>query len=221
VVLEAGAHSEAALEQLCRSYWYPVYSFIRRRGLDEHKAQDLTQEFFATLLSGDGLQRVSPERGKFRAFILAAVKHTLANDWRDANRLKRGGGRDILSWDGLAAEERYRNEPVDAPPEKLFDLAWAQAVVSAALRQLAKEMEREGVWERYDVLKSFLQGDGKGITCNEAAAKLGLSLSAVKSAILRMRRRYGELIRAEVASTIGPGGNLEEEIQHLVSTMTA
>jgi RNA polymerase sigma-70 factor (ECF subfamily) len=221
VVLAAGAHSGEALEHLCRSYWYPVYGFIRRRGVDEHRAKDLTQDFFATLLSGDGLERVTPERGKFRAFILAAVKNSLTNDWRDANRRKRGGGREILSWEALDAEERYRNESSDAPAEALFDIAWAQSVVSTALRRLEEEMERDGVRNRYEVLKGFLQGDGKGLTYDEAAARLDFSLSAVKSAILRMRRRYGELIRMEVAATVGPHENVEDEIQLLISVLSA
>ena len=221
VVLEAGAQSGAALERLCRTYWYPVYGYIRRRGVDEHRAKDLTQEFFATLLAGEGLQRVSPDRGRFRSFLLASVKNTLHNDWRDASRQKRGGGREILSWDGMDPEERYRHEAGDAPPEALFDAAWAQSVVTEALQQLEREMAAEGVRDRFEVLKGFLQGDGRGLTYEEAGERLGLSMPAVKSAILRMRRRYGELIRVEVTATIGPEGNVEEEIQHLISVLSA
>ena len=221
VVLEAGSHSGAALEHLCRSYWYPVYGFIRRRGVDAELAKDATQSFFATLLAGDGLQRVSPERGKFRTFLLASVKNSLANDWRDANRQKRGGGCDLVSWDGLDPEDRYRHEPQEGTPEAMFDLSWAQAVVSAALHELGEEMERDGVHSRFEALKGFLQGDGRGQTYEAAAGRAGLSLPAVKTAILRLRRRYGELIRAEVAATIGPDGNVEDEIQHLISVLSA
>jgi RNA polymerase sigma-70 factor (ECF subfamily) len=220
VVLEAGAQSGAALEDLCRSYWYPVYSFIRRRGIDEHRAKDLTQEFFATLLSGGGLQRVSPEAGRFRSFILAAVRNTLANDWRDAHRQKRGGGREILSWDGLEAEERYRNEPEGVAPEALFDVTWAQSVACAALQNLEREMRREGVGDRYDVLKVFLQGDGRSLSYEEASQRLGLSLAAVKAAIYRIRRHYGELLRREVAATVGPDGDVDEEVGHLIRALS-
>ncbi len=159
VVLEAGAASEAAqsaLEKLCRGYWYPLYGFVRRRGHGEHEAQDLTQEFFARLLAGDSLQSVSPEKGRFRTFLLAALKHFLANDWRDAQRLKRGGGREILSWDGLEAEDRFGHEPADdASPEAWFDRRWAQTVVTSALAALGGEMERDGVGNRFEALKAF------------------------------------------------------------------
>ena len=225
VVLAAGGNSEtahSALEKLCLAYWYPVYGFIRWRGNDEHHAKDLTQEFFARLLASDSLQTVSPERGRFRTFLLAAVKNFLANDWRDSQRLKRGGGKEILSWDGFDPEERFSHEPSDgASPESWFDRRWAQAVVKSALERLGAEMQREGIQQRFEVLKVFLQGDGAGLSYAQAAQRVGLSEPATKTAIFRMRRRYGELIREQVAETVGASGDVEAEMQHLVSALSS
>ena len=223
VVLEAGASSEdahSALEKLCRAYWYPLYGFVRRRGYGEHEAQDLTQEFFARLLAGNSLQSVSPDKGRFRTFLLAALKNFLANDWRDAQRLKRGGGKEILSWQALDPEQRFTLEPADdSSPETWFDRRWAQAVVTSALRQQGEEMGREGLQSRFDVLKAFLQGDGGGLSYGDAAQRLGLSEPATKTAIFRMRRRYGELIREIIAETVGSSTEVEAEIQHLITVM--
>ena len=225
VVLQAGGGSEAAhsaLEKLCRAYWYPIYGFVRWRGHDEHQAKDLTQEFFARLLASDSLQSVSPERGKFRTFLLAALKNFLANDWRDSQRLKRGGGKEFLSWDELEPEHRFRHEPADgAAPDAWFDRRWAQTVVTGALSKLGAEMERDGVKDRFAVLKVFLQGDGGGLSYADAAARVALSEAATKTAIFRMRRRYGELIREAVAETVGAAGDVEMEIQHLITVLSA
>jgi RNA polymerase sigma-70 factor (ECF subfamily) len=223
VVLAAGSNSEstqAALEKLCHSYWYPIYGFARWRGHGEHQAKDLTQEFFARLLSGDSLQSVSPERGKFRTFLLAAMKNFLANDWRDSQRLKRGGGKEFLSWDELDAEQRFSHEPADeASAEAWFDRRWAQSLVTSALSRLGSEMERDGVKQRFDVLKVFLQGDGAGLSYADAAQRVGLSEPAARTAIFRLRRRYGEIIREEVAATVGDSGEVEAEIQHLIQIL--
>jgi len=224
VVLAAGGTGESArpaLERLCHAYWYPIYAFARWRGHDEHQAKDLTQEFFARLLAGSSLQTVSPERGKFRTFLLAALKNFLANEWRDSQRLKRGGGKEILSWDGLEAEERFGHEPADAAsPEAWFDRRWAQTVVTSALTQLGGEMERDGVKDRFETLKIFLQGDGGGLSYAEAAQQVGLSEPATKTAIFRMRRRYGELIREQIAETVDSPEQVEAEIQHLIAVLT-
>jgi len=223
VVLEAGGSdgpARTALETLCRHYWYPLYAFVRRRGYAEHEAQDLTQEFFARLLANQSFKTAQPERGKFRTFLLGALKNFLANDWRDAHRLKRGGRMEFLSWDELDPEHRYALEPTDsAPAESLFDRRWAQAVVSGALARLDAEMRREGTAERFTVLKVFLQGDGGADSYASVGTRLGLSEAATKSAIFRMRRRYGELIREEVAQTVATPAEVEAEIQHLIALL--
>lgn len=225
VVLEAGGGGESArtaLETLCRGYWYPLYVFVRRRGHGEAEAQDLTQEFFSRLLASESLRTAQPERGKFRTFLLGALKNFLANDWRDTHRLKRGGGVEFLSWDELDPERRYALEPADgAPAESLYDRRWAQMVVSGALVRLEAEMRREGTAERFAALKVFLQGDGGTDSYASAAARLGLSEAATKSAIFRMRRRYGELIREEIAQTVATPAEVEAEIQHLIALLAA
>ena len=223
LVVEAGGDGRAArpaLEALCHAYWYPLYAFVRRRGYDAHQAQDLTQAFFASLLEKESIKQADPGRGKFRTFLLGALKHFLANDWRDQNRLKRGGGTEIFSWDGLDPEQRYALEPADTDtPEALFDRRWAKAVVSAALDRLAAEMGQEGTADRFATLKRFLQGDDVADSYTAAADRLGLSAAATKSAIFRLRRRYGQLIREEVARTVADPAEVAAEIQHLIALL--
>lgn len=223
VVLEVGtgeASSQRALESLCRSYWYPLYVFVRRRGYAEHEAQDLTQEFFARLLASESIKTAHPERGRFRTFLLGALKNFLANDWRDANRLKRGGGKEIISWDEIDPESRYSLEPMDGESaDSLFDRRWALAIVSGALERLEQEFRQEGIGERFTVLKVYLQGDGNAEAYATAAERLGVSEAATKSAIFRLRRRYGEIIREEVAQTVANPEEVEVEIQHLIALL--
>jgi RNA polymerase sigma-70 factor (ECF subfamily) len=223
VVLAAGAgsaESYSALEKLCRAYWYPLYGFIRRRGHDQHQAQDLTQEFFARLLASDSLQSVSPEKGRFRTFLLAALKNFLASEWRDANRQKRGGGKEFISYDEFSTEENNHVEPARGlEPEVLFDLRWARALLAASVGRLEREMERDGLHERFVALKPFLQGDAGSYA--EAAAKTDLSEAAVTSAIYRMRRRYAEILREEVSQTVASPDEVEEEIRYLISVLSA
>ena len=193
VVLKAGGppdEARSALEKLCLAYWYPLYGYARRRGIDVHEAEDLTQQFFASLLTGSGLQTVHPAKGRFRAFLLASWKYFLANEWRDARRRERGGGKEFLSWDGLAAEERYAKEPAASlDADSWYDRRWAQTVVETALSRLGAEMEGQGLLHRYATLRQFLQGDGGGISYADAARAAGLSESATKTAIFRMRRQ--------------------------------
>ncbi len=222
VVLQAGGAgdaAESALERLCRSYWYPLYVFVRRRGHPPEEAQDLTQEFFARLLAGETLQSADPQKGKFRSFLLAVMKHFLINVWRDANRQKRGGGKHIVSWDGMEAEERFQAEPATGDDEEVtFDRRWARAVVAAALERIRTEMERDGEGERFAVLQEFLQGDA-GESYSGAAQALRLSEPAIKSAIFRMRRRYGQYIREEIMQTVAEPEQVEEEIRHLIAVL--
>jgi DNA-directed RNA polymerase specialized sigma24 family protein len=162
VVLEASGSSDdakSALERLCRQYWHPLYGFVRRRGHDEHQAQDLTQEFFASFLAANSLQTVSPDRGRFRTFLLAALKNFLANDWRDSNRQKRGGGKQFIPLDEFLTEEgghMFSAETIE--PEVLYDRRWAQMLVTTSLGRLESEMGRDGLEERFRTLKQFCKG---------------------------------------------------------------
>jgi RNA polymerase sigma factor (sigma-70 family) len=223
MVLRAGNSTEearGALERLCRAYWYPLYVFVRRRGYDAHAAQDLTQGFLLRLIADESLSTVRPEKGRFRTFLLAAMKHFLANDWRDSQRLKRGGGVEIIAWDAFDPEERYRHEPRDSrDPDTEFDRRWAQTLVTTALGRLEAEMGCEGGDSRFNALKCFLQGGGAATSYAEAARGLGIEEGAVRSAIFRMRRRYAEIIREEISETVDQAEDVEDEIRYLIAIL--
>lgn len=224
LVLEAGsgtADGQAALETLCRHYWYPLYAFVRRRGQEPADAEDLTQEFFTQLLAGSGFAGVHPEKGRFRTFLLAALKNFLAKEWHKANRLKRGGGREIIAWDALEPEARYRLEPAgNGPDEVAFDRQWAHALIAGVLARLRSEAERESGTERFDLLKNFLAAEPSGDSYRETAQRLGLSEPAVKSAIHRLRRRYAALLRDEILNTVGSVTDVDDEIRHLFAALS-
>jgi RNA polymerase sigma-70 factor (ECF subfamily) len=224
VVVAAGAtttaKSEAALETLCRVYWYPIYAYVRRRGHPLHEAQDLTQAFFCHFLASECLSSIDRKQGRFRSFLIGSLKHFLANEWDKANRLKRGGGRQILSWDGLDPEDRFQHEPAgNVPAEQLLDREWARTVVAEALNKLRGEAAREGFESRFDLLKQFLGGDAGELSYTAAAESLNLSESAVKSAIHRLRRRFAELFRAEVMQTVSNAEEADAEIRHLFAAL--
>lgn len=223
VVLEAGVgaeNSRSALERLCRSYWYPLYVFVRRRGYDSHHAQDLTQEFFARLLAAESLKDVHPDKGRFRNFLISAMKNFLAKDHRDSNRLKRGGGFEFISWDELDAEQRYALEPEEVESaDELFARRWAQTIVANAMELLRKEQDSEGAEDRFTALAPFLQGDGGAPSYADVAVQLKLTEAAVKSAIYRLRRRYGTLLRETIAHTVADEADIEDEIRNLISVL--
>jgi RNA polymerase sigma factor (sigma-70 family) len=226
VVLAAGSqespHASQALETLCRAYWYPLYAFVRRQGYDAHAAEDLTQGFFAHLLEHKALSKVDPGKGKFRSFLLASLNNFLNNERDKTQRLKRGGGAEIFSLDAEPAEERYQSEPVHGEsPEKLFERRWAQAVVEQVATQLTREFAAAGQAARFEVLKDFLMGDPRNTSYDEAAERLALSVSAMTSAIHRMRVRFRELFRAEIANTVGSPDEVDEEIRYLAARLSA
>jgi RNA polymerase sigma-70 factor (ECF subfamily) len=208
-----------ALEKLCRAYWYPLYAFVRTRGYSADDAQDLTQAFFARILETGGFPSVDRDKGRFRSYLLGAMKHFLANDWHRARAQKRGGGVRLIEWDALDPERRYTgtSESLD-DPEFLFDREWALETVSATLRTLRSEMARGGRAEQFETLKGCLTDEG-GPSRAEMASRLGKSEGAVKVAIHRMRQRYRELLRAAVAETVGDEAELERELRHLVEVL--
>lgn len=224
VVLQAGGAGElsgAALEKLCRAYWAPLYAFVRRQGHDAHAAQDLTQEFFARLLADNSLARVHPDKGRFRSFLLASMKHFLANEWHRAQARKRGGGCEIFSLDEAREEEHRGVEPADdATPDRLFERRWAETVLACVNAKLRREYESAGQADRFEALKVYLLGDRDAVSYAESAARLGLTESAVKSAIYKLRQRYGEMFRAEIAHTVGRPDEVEEEIQFLLRALS-
>jgi RNA polymerase sigma-70 factor (ECF subfamily) len=210
----------AALETLCRAYWYPLYAFLRRDGQKPEDAEDVTQAFFARLLERNDLAQVGREKGRFRSFLLAALKHFLCDEHDKQRAQKRGGGSEVISLDAASAEERYRLEPADErSPDKLFERRWAMTVLEHAAARLRDIYSAEGNAALYDELKPFLSGDKAAPPYAEVAARRGLSESAVKSAIHRLRVRQRELIRDEVAHTVSTGGEIDDEIRHLIAVL--
>jgi RNA polymerase sigma factor (sigma-70 family) len=222
VVLHAGrdapARAQAALAQLCQAYWYPLYSFVRRRGHSPHDAEDLTQAFFAQLLEKHGLERVDPELGRFRTFLLASLKNFLANDWDRSHARKRGGGRTIVALDEQSAESRYRREPShDMTPERHFERQWAMTLLDQALDVLRDEYQAEGNGDLFTELKAVLIGQPAAYA--EMAARLRRSAGAIKVAVHRLRHRYRALLRARIAATVGEGA-VEDELRHLLAVLS-
>ena len=226
VVLLAGQspsiESAAALEKLCRTYWYPLYAFVRRQGYAPAEAQDLTQEFFSRFLENKALATVDRSKGKFRSFLLASIKHLIANEWNRSQFQKRGGGATILSLDDLQAEERYILEPADnLTLENIFERRWAETLIDTVTLRLRAEFEASGELPRFEVLKVFLLADDEPGSYAAVAAGLGMTEGAVRTAIYRMRQRYGALFRAEIAQTVTSLAEMEEEIRHLLGVLGA
>ena len=210
--------SAAALEQLCRAYWYPLYSYVRRCGHSPHDAQDLTQAFFAELLRKQYFRAADRQRGKFRSFLLTALKHFMAHEWEKARAAKRGGGLIPVCLDEQVAERCYQAEAtVNSGPERAYDRAWALRVFEQSLTKLRHELEATGKATQFDQLKKYLTQDpGPGEYAAEAAI-LSLSPNALAVAVHRLRRRYAELVREAVAETVAQPEQIEEEVGYLIS----
>lgn len=222
IVLKAGgqrsAEAEQALAQLCGTYWYPIYAYLRRRGKTTHDAQDLTQGFFYHLLNKDALARVRPDKGKFRSFLLTSLQHYLIDEWQRSQASKRGGGMNIVSLDAEMAEHRYASEPADpVDADLLFEHRWAITLLEEALRRL--EDEQKGQRGRFEKLQMFLTGEPQGVSYAEIAAGLGMSEGAVKVAVLRLRQRYRALLRDEIAKTVADESQVDEEMRHLLTIL--
>jgi RNA polymerase sigma-70 factor (ECF subfamily) len=208
--------SREALGSFCGTYWYPVFAFIRRKGLDSDQARDCTQDFFAALLEKDYLAGVERSKGNFRSFLLAAVSHFLSNQFAAERAQKRGGGQRLLSLEMENAEGTYRNEPADSlTPEALFEYSWATSLLQRILQRL-----RGGYSDHdFDVLRPFLIGEesrGDGIA---AAERLGMSAGAFKVAIHRLRKRYHDVLRAEIARTVADPAQVDDEIRYLLTVL--
>lgn len=213
--------SAAAMEELCRTYWYPLYVFARRRGLAAEHAADVTQDFFLRIIEHDGLGKVDPAKGRFRSFLLATMTHVLDDDTRRAGTLKRGGGRVPVSLDVPGAELRFLQEPATAPPEMEFDRQWAEALVARALERVRLEWERgDAAGGRFAALRPFLLLGRDGGRLTEIAAGLGMTEAAARSLVHRLRVRFRDLLRAEVAQMVPPG-EAEEELRYLLNALSA
>src|SRR4051812_22138896 len=212
----------AALESLCQKYWYPLYAFIRREGHNSHDAQDLTQTFFAKFLDKNYLAEVHPSRGKFRSFLLVALKHFLANEWDRAKAKKRGGEFTLVSLDEQSAEARYARDPSDQlTAEKIYDRQWALTILDQALGRLQKESEAAGKGEQFEALKPLLMGGGDLPAQADLAEKLEMNPGALKVAAHRLRKRFRALLREEIAQTVSRSEEVEDELRYLVSVLAS
>ena len=224
VVLAAGAGDEPearqALASLCRSYWHPVHAYLRARGYGLQKAEDLTQGFFTRLIEKDALRHARRERGRFRSFLLASLKHYLANEWDRERAKKRGGGQPALRLDAEAVESRLPAEPATwTTPEDVFLRHWALTVLDRAMASLATEMRRKGQEEHFGALKGLLTGEGGGVRYRDVAARLSTTEGAVKVRVHRLRKRFGELLRDEVAGGISSPAEVEDELTALLGAV--
>ena len=225
VVLSAGRDSSAqasdALAKLCRTYWWPLYAFVRRQGHSPHDAQDLTQEFFARLLEKDYLGAVDRSKGKFRSFLLAALEHFLAKEWRRAHAQKRGGQFTFVSTDAETAEGQYLQVPAsNLSPEQLFEQQWAMTLLDQTLARLQEEFLASGKGVLFGDLKIFLTGEKRAASYAELSAKMGMTEAALKMAVSRMRHRYGELLRAEIANTVSSPEEIDNELRALFAALS-
>jgi DNA-directed RNA polymerase specialized sigma24 family protein len=211
VVLAAGNQrrpdADAALDALCRTYWYPLYAHARRSGRPPEEAQDLVQEFFAHLFTRDGLAEAHPEKGRFRSFLLA-------------NRLKRGGGMNFFSFDAVPAEERYRLEPLDdASPDRLFERGWARSILDRTLSILQEECAANGQLTRFEALRDHLFGDPSSASYAAVAERLGMTVAGVTSALFRLRVRFRQVFRSVIRETVANPEDIDDEIRYLAGIL--
>lgn len=222
-VLHAGrsdsTSAREALGQLCQIYWYPLYAYARRRGNSPADAEDLTQGFFARLLELNSLAAVRREKGKFRSFLLASLNHYLSDEWDRARAQKRGHGR-VISLDANLAEERFSHEPADAlTPEKLFEKKWAMTLLESVVQKLRGEHESAGKGALFTALKFSIAGDPGAESYAELASQLGMSETTLRVTIHRLRQRYRQLLRDEIARTVASEAEVDGEIRHLFAAL--
>jgi RNA polymerase sigma factor (sigma-70 family) len=226
IVLAAGERgtpqSDLALEELCRAYWFPLYAYVRRRGHTKEDAEDLTQAFFARFLAKNYLEGLSAERGRFRAFLLASLKHFLANEWDKAQRLKRGGGLTHVSLDWQTADTQFQIAAANEPsPDKAFDREWAVALLARVIERLQQECDADGRSKQFQQLKIFLTA-GKGeLSHGNAAMALGMDETTVRVTVHRLRKRYRQLLRDEIVQTLSDPAQVDEEIRALFGAFAA
>ena len=212
--------ARASLEKLCRTYWHPIYAFVRRQGHGPHDAQDLTQEFFARLLEKNAIGEVDPDRGRFRSFLLAALKHFLANEWDKARAQKRGGGQVLIPIDAQSAETSCGVDPADhLTADKIFERRWALTLLDVVLQRLQEEYATDGKALLFEQFKPTLTEASRSVPYAEIASRLNMSEGAVKVAVHRLRKRYRELLRAEIADTVAGLDEVEDEVRQLFAAL--
>jgi RNA polymerase sigma-70 factor (ECF subfamily) len=224
VVVEAGDRdspkASEAMAQLCHTYWYPLYAYVRRKGYPAPDAQDLTQEFFARLLAKNFVAGADRRKGRFRSYLLGAFEHFLAKEWRRAHTEKRGGGQAAFSLDEMGAESRYLLEPRhDLTPARIFDRRWATTLLEQAMNRLGEECRADQKGELFDKVKELLAGNSAGAAYADLARSLNMSEGAFKVVVHRLRNRFGELARAEIAQTVASREDVDQELQYLLAVL--
>ena len=216
---EEDMKSEEALNELCLSYWYPLYAFARRKGNDRSSAEDLTQSFFAFFLESDGILKADSDRGRFRTFLLSSFQNFMANEWRSQNAQKRGGGRKRLDLDFDVADEDYRRESRDDwSPEKVFERTWALSMLGATMARLQEQYLHNEKGDLFEAIHGYLDGTNS-LSYRETAEKLGMKEGAVKVAVHRLKERYGDQLRLQVASTLTNPGEVDDELGRLFAAL--
>jgi RNA polymerase sigma-70 factor (ECF subfamily) len=219
--VDSSAEPDGALSRLCQIYWHPVYAFIRRRGYDRDQAEDLTQGFFTQLLAKNYLLDADRERGRFRSFLLTAVKRFLANEWDRSHAVKRGGGHAAVSIDLVEAERWYAPATVEAAtPERLFERRWALSLLEHVMDKLRAEFDDTGRGGQFETLVVFLNREPGGDRYQTVAERLGVSSGALRTSVYRLRRRYRELLRAEITGTVDAPDQIDDEIRFLLATLS-
>ena len=225
VILTAGQKASPqaaeALERLCRTYWYPLYAYVRRQGYNAPDAQDLIQAFFERFLEANLLESVDRQKGKFRSFLLATLKNFLANESDRTRAEKRGGGQIVLSLDDETAEQRYLLEPIsNRSPERIFEQRWAVTLLEQALARLREEFAAGHNARQFDLLKTFLSAESGEGEYAAVAAQLGMTVGNVAVTVHRLRQRYREMVRSEIAQTVLSPADLDEEMHYLFTLLT-
>ena len=221
VVLAAGdgasPESSAALERLCRTYWYPLYAFVRRKGYSVEDAEDLVQDFFSTFLQKGYVERADPARGRFRSLLLTSMQNFLHNAQDRLTALKRGGGQRFFSWDITAVEDRYRAQPGEGlTPEKAYEKRWAATLLQEVLDRVREDFKVTGRAELFEQLKGHLWAEDDAVPYAQLGANLGMTPMALKVTVHRLRQRFGERLREEIAHTVSDAAEVEHEIQYLI-----
>jgi RNA polymerase sigma-70 factor (ECF subfamily) len=224
VVVSAGQsaspNSKRALEALCTTYWSPLYAYIRRRVADVDQAQDLTQAFIAELLEKNIVAAATPDRGRFRAYLITACKHFLSKEWAKSSAQKRGGGRPAIQLDFAAADSTLHIDPASGlTADQIYDRQWAMTLLNQILQRLEAEFDKAGKANQLEALKGFIIGEHSGTTYAQVAAELGMTEGAAKKAASRMRRRYRQLLRDEIAQTVTGPEQVDEEIRNLFGAL--
>jgi RNA polymerase sigma factor (sigma-70 family) len=214
--------SQKALERLCQSYWYPVYAFVRRFGLSAPEAEDLTQDFFYHILRTNMFASADASKGRFRTFVTRAAKNFLSNDWKRRQTKKRGGGAAPISLDAEETERRYQLDMTDPQtPEKLFEQKWAKEVISVAFEKLEKDYSKSGQKARFEILRKMLWGKHSDTQYESVSKDLEMTVNATRVATSRLRNRFRELVRDELATQVNDPKEVDEEYQFLIQTLSS